>query len=151
MSNERTAAVARIFVAIGMAAFGVHQLVHGSFARWVAKLPPQFPAPAIWPYLTGAVFIACAAAILFRKQAIAILLHPFAIARNPGVADLWRRAGKVFALSGAAALAAGIAAERADRAGSSMAGEDHSPLTFLPGRLLLHQQMIPAWIPGRVF
>jgi len=46
-------------------AFGVHQLAYGTDARWIAKLPAWVPAPAIWPYLTGGVFVACAAAILF--------------------------------------------------------------------------------------
>src|SRR4051794_7792616 len=120
MSTAKTAAIARSFVGIGMAAFGVHQLAYGAFARWVAKLPAWVPAPSIWPYLTGVVFLAGGAAILFRKQArtaalilsamilaFALLLSPFEIASNPSVADLWGRAGKAFALSGAAALVAG--------------------------------------------
>jgi uncharacterized membrane protein len=176
MSAEQTAAIARTFVAIGMAAFGIHQLAYGSFARWVAKLPPWVPAPAIWPYLTGVVFVAGAAAILFRKQArtaalilsamilaIAVLLHPFEIASNPSVADLWGRAGKAFALSGAAALVAGSLREEgaASRirflesiiplapiflgAFFCIAGVEH--FIYAP----FVKQMVPAWIPARIF
>ena len=58
MPEVQTAPIARTFVAIGMAAFGIHQLAYGSFARWVAKAPALVPAPAIWPYLTGAAFVA---------------------------------------------------------------------------------------------
>jgi uncharacterized membrane protein len=176
MPAKQIAAIARTFVAVGMAAFGIHQLAYGSFARWVAKLPSWVPAPAIWPYLTGAVFAAGAAAILFRKQArtaalilsamilaIAVLLHPFEIVSNPGVADLWGRAGKAFALSGAAALAGGSLREERAAPGIRflesliplapiflgaffcIAGVEH--FIYAP----IVKQMIPAWIPARVF
>ena len=159
-----------------MAAFGIHQLAYGSFARWVAKLPAWVPAPGIWPYLTGVVFVAGAAAILFRKQArtaalilsamilaFAVLLNPFEIASHPGVADLWGRAGKAFALSGAAALVAGSL--RDDRTASPLRSlESIIPLApFFLGAFFciagvehfiyaaFVKQMVPAWIPARIF
>ena len=173
---ERLAAISRIFVAVGMAAFGIHQLVYGNFVRWIAKLPSWAPMPGVWPYLTGVVFLAGAAAILFRKEArtaalilswmilaIAILLHPFEIASNPTVADLWGRAGKAFALAGAAALVA--ASFREERVPSSLRFlESIIPLApfflgiffcitgvehFIYARFVV--QMIPSWIPTRTF
>ena len=176
MPAQRLAVTARTFVAVGMAAFGIHQLAYGSFARWVAKLPGWVPVPAIWPYLTGVVFVAGAGAILFGKQsrtaalilsamilAMAVLLHPFEIAAHPGVADLWGRAGKAFALSGAAALVAGSLRE--ERCAPALrflesiiplgpffvsaffliAGVEH----FIYARFV--EQMVPAWIPARIF
>lgn len=134
------------------------------------------PIPAIWPYLTGVVFLVCAAAILFRKHArtaslilsamilaFAILLHPFEVASNPGVTDLWGRAGKAFALSGAAALVAGSLRE--ERVGTGIrflewlipvapifvsaffciTGVEH--FIYAPFVRL----MVPAWIPARLF
>jgi uncharacterized membrane protein len=172
MPMEKSAAVARVFVAIGMAAFGVHQLAYGTFARWVAKVPAWLPAPAIWPYVTGMVFLVCAPAILFGKQAraaalivsamiltIAVVLHPFEIASNPGAADLWGRAAKVFALSGAAALVArSLPGERVSSlewliplgpfflgAFFCIAGVEH--FIYAP----FVERLVPAWIPARMF
>ncbi len=174
MQRDRISPVARTFVAVGMAAFGIHQLSYGTFARWVAGLPAWVPAPALWPYLTGVVFVACAAAILSGKQArtaalvlsamilaFAVLLNPFEIAAHPAVADLWGRAGKTFALSGAAALVAASlrAQSSAPRFLESLirlapffvsaffciAGVEH----FLYAPFV--EQMIPAWIPARIF
>jgi uncharacterized membrane protein len=159
-----------------MAAFGIQQLSYGSFARWVARLPAWVPAPAIWPYLTGAVFVACAAAILSGKQArtaalvlsamilaFAVLLNPFEIAAHPAVADLWGRAGKAFALSGAAALVAGSLRAQPSAPGPRFL-ESLIPLApffvsaffciggvehFLYAPFV--EQMIPAWMPVRIF
>jgi uncharacterized membrane protein len=159
-----------------MAAFGLHQLAYGSFARWVAKVPAWVPLPGIWPYLTGVVFVVCAAVILIGKHgrtaalvlsammlAMALLLYPFEISLNPGVADAWGRAGKGIALSGAAALAAGTFRKQ-QTAPAVRALNGLIPLGpfFLAAFLLIGGvehfiyarfvvQMIPAWIPGRTF
>ncbi len=158
----------RSFVAIGMAAFGVHQLAYGSFVRWIAKLPTWVPVPSVWPYVTGLIFLFMAIAIATRKVVrpaanvlfwmllgIAVALQSMEVWSHPGVADLWVRATKVFALSGAALLA----------------GRDSSDITtwlnllppmllavFLYVRGIAHfiyanfvQEMVPAWIPARLF
>jgi uncharacterized membrane protein len=156
-----------------MLVFGIQQLAYGTFARWVAKTPAWLPIPQIWPYATGIAFVVCATAILLRKDArraslflsamilaMAVLLHPFEIAANPGVLDLWARACKVVALSGAAALVAGSL--RKERGVPWL--EWLIPLGpfFLAAFLLIggiehfHYarfvvQMIPAWIPAHTF
>ena len=107
-------AAGRIFVGIGMTAFGVHQLVYGKFVRWTA------PAPDLWAYPTGVVFLVCGIAILIHRRArmaslvlsamilaMAVILYPFELAPHPTAIDVWGRAAKVFALSGTAALVAG--------------------------------------------
>jgi uncharacterized membrane protein len=171
MGKGQLAAIARVFVALGMAAFGIHQLAYGHFARWVASPPAWVPMPAILPYVTGLVFLVGAGAILFGRQAriaalvltwmilaIAVLFHPFEIAAHPSVADLWGRAGKAFALSGAAALVAGSLRGKGGGSGSvavlgpifvglffCIAGVEH----FIYARFVV--QMIPAWIPAHLF
>jgi uncharacterized membrane protein len=156
-----------------MLVFGIQQLAYGTFARWLAKTPAWLPLPGIWPYVTGIAFVVCAAAILLRKEArkaalvlsamilaMGILLHPFEIAENPGVLDLWARACKVVALSGAAALVAGSLHKEPGIARLEwlvplgpfflasfflIGGIEH----FVYARFVV--QMIPAWIPAHTF
>jgi uncharacterized membrane protein len=165
--SSRIAPIARVFVAMGVAEFGIFQLYSGHFARWAAKLPPWIPSHAIWPYVTGIIFAACAAAILFTKYArpaaqilsatflaIAMLSNVFEVAANPRVADLWGRAGKVFALSGAAALVAKSIRDRGLLSSIApyfvgiffcISGIEH--FIYAP----FVKQMIPAWIPPHTF
>jgi uncharacterized membrane protein len=91
---------------------------------------------------------------------LGFVLHPFEIAANPGVLDLWARACKVVALSGAAALVAGSLHKERGVAQLEwlvplgpfflasfflIGGIEH----FVYARFVV--QMIPAWIPGHTF
>jgi uncharacterized membrane protein len=157
-----------------MLAFGIQQLAYGTFVRWLAKAPAWLPLPGIWPYATGVAFLVGGAAILLRREArkaallvsamilaLGLLLHPSEIAANPGILDLWARALKVVALSGAAALVAGSLCKK--ERGIAwlewliplgpfflasffiMGGIEH----FVYARFVY--QMIPAWVPAHPF
>lgn len=156
-----------------MLVFGIQQIAYGTFARWLAKAPAWLPLPQVWPYVTGIVFVICGAAILLRKDArraslflsamilaMGFVLHPFEIAANPSVLDLWARACKVVALSGAAALVAGSLRKERGIAGLEWLvplGPFFLASFFLIGGIEhFHYaqfvvQMIPAWIPAHQF
>jgi uncharacterized membrane protein len=123
------ARVGRFFVAISMAAFGIQFLllapvVHTLSNAWPAVIPGQ-----PWGYLVGLFLIAAGGAIVCNLQARAaaillgttillwaVLRHLPLLAGHLRDGGIWTNAGKAFAMSGCAFLAAGPAPVETGRA-----------------------------------
>jgi uncharacterized membrane protein YphA (DoxX/SURF4 family) len=111
--------ITRWLITLSFAAFGVHQLVYGSFVtRAIGALPPFVPWQPFWAYLTGVVLILLAFAMGRgnRSAAIAIgivcltsafLLHLPKTLENAGSGGSWVSFGKGLALAGCAFTIAG--------------------------------------------
>lgn len=162
-----TASLGRLFLAIGVMASGVQQLVIADFVRLVPKLPPWVPSQAEFARLMGLVLLVVGAAMLTERWARAatvtfagLLLSSFFLLNvprlmtNPMVGFMWTNPLKVLALVGGALLlfesAAGVG--RATRWGAVLMA------AFLVVGGIQHfvyadfvTQLVPEWIPRRLF
>lgn len=162
-----TAALGRLFLAIGVMASGVQQLVIADFVRLVPKLPPWVPSQAAFARLVGLLLLAVGAAMLTKRwpRAAAVtfaglLLWSFLflnvprLMTNPMVGFMWTNPLKVLALVGGALLllesASGVG--RATRWGAALMA------AFLVVGGIQHfvyadfvTQLVPEWIPRRLF
>ncbi len=161
----------RIFFAVSMVAFGIQQLVTGSFVRLVPPLPEWIPSLSVWAYLVGIVLILiglalgtirgarAAAAVLGAMILLSILfLHLPLAFTNPLAGFMWTNPAKALAFLGGVILLAG-----------SLPGKDRlfrtlAPLgpLFLAGFMILGgiqhfvyldfvAKLVPVWIPGARF
>lgn len=161
----------RIFFAVSMVAFGIQQLVTGSFVRLVPPLPEWIPSPSFWAGLVGVVLILiglalgtlrgarAAAAVLGAMLLLSILfLHLPLAFTNPLAGFMWTNPAKALAFLGGIIILAG-----------ALPGEDRrfrtlAPLgpLFLAGFMILGgiqhfvyldfvSKLVPAWIPGARF
>jgi uncharacterized membrane protein len=162
----------RWLIALSFAAFGVHQLVYGSFVtRAIGALPPWIPWQPVWAYLTGAALILLALAMGKgnRSAAIAIgitcllsalLLHlPGALA-HAASGGSWVFFGKGLTLAGCGIAVAGSLGARPRglspqwlivyakcALGAFMILSGYLHFVFLAFVVSL----FPPWIPGHVF
>jgi uncharacterized membrane protein len=126
-STDRTRrlTIGRLFLGLATIASGVLQLATGQMVRLVPKLPGWVPAPGLWPYAIGAVFIALGLAIVAGRMvrtaatvlasmvlAEVVLLYAPQMVVNPVVdrpflrGFMWTNPLKCLALVGGAALLA---------------------------------------------
>src|SRR6266850_3968615 len=111
----------RVFFAVSLIAFGTQQFLFGDVVPGRAPAwPASVPGRLLFAYVSGAVFIACGAAIILRRGgrgaaivsgtmifAWALLRHiPLAIA-DTGYGLAWTNLGKSVALFGGALAVAG--------------------------------------------
>jgi uncharacterized membrane protein len=118
---ERLVPLARIAIAISMAAFAIQQFVYGAFVtRFIPDPPAWVPAHQALAYISGAVVLLAALAILSNRQAYPAALLLAYIGTFSGMlidlprlridyanGGLWTSTGKAFALSAGALLVAG--------------------------------------------
>ena len=178
---DRLAGPGRLAFAVGLAAFGVLQLIYGDFVPGRApQWPAEIPGRLAWAWLSGAILIVSGAAIVSGRKARwaallsgamiflwALLRHLPELAVNPHGRFL-TQTGKALALFGGAFAVAGSlpAVDRSTGAFSRIANSKDGFLSlgrwcfgawlFLAG--VQHFQytdivvtLIPAWIPGHYF
>jgi len=178
---DRLAGPGRLAFAVGLAGFGVLQLIYGDFVPGRApQWPATIPGRLAWAYLSGAILIVSGAAIVFGKRARwaavlsgtmiflwALLRHLPELTANPHGRVL-TQTGKALALFGGAfAVAGSLVAKdgvtgRISRIVNSKDGFLNLGRWCFGAWLILagiqHFQftdivatMIPAWIPGPYF
>jgi uncharacterized membrane protein len=169
MNMDRLAAVGRVFVAAGLLAFAVLQLVFGDFIPGRApEWPAGVPGRLAWAYGTAVVFVLVSAAILSGRRVreagivAGTLIFLWAFLRNipPALADhmyggAWTNLGKALAFFGGAFAVAGSV--RPEARGLLYAGRVGLGL-FLMSSGVQHflfaafvVSLVPAWMPGAVF
>ena len=169
------AALGRLFFAIGIAAFGIQQLVTGGFVRLVPPLPTWVPSPGLWARLVGLVLVVLGLAIGTGRKARAaaavlgtlllllfLFLHLPQALKNPLVGFMWTNPAKALAMLGGVIILAG--ALPWDDSGLARLFRKLMPLgpLFLGGFMILGgiqhfvyadfvAQLVPSWIPGTRF
>lgn len=165
----------RLFFAIGIAAFGIQQLVTGGFVRLVPPLPTWIPSPGLWARLIGLILIILGVAIGTGRRArwaaavlggllllLFLVLHlPLALT-NPRVGFMWTNPVKTLAMLGGVIILAASLPE--DDSGLARLFKKLMPLgpLFLGGFMILGgiqhfvyadfvAQLVPSWIPGTRF
>lgn len=117
--------IGRVFFAIALLALGIEHFVFQDFIIGRAPAWPEtIPGRLIWTYLSGALFVAIALAILFRKKARygamlaaifvflwALLRHIPIITASPLFSGEWTNAGKALRFVGGALAVAAILPE----------------------------------------
>src|ERR1700722_15369948 len=120
--------VARFFIAISIAVFGIDQYLNPTFAAGIPQEGPVFitmpdwiPGHVFWAYLTGTIFVVCAIGLTTRRYArsaatvlgvavlaLALFIYlPITIAKAPDIANGLNYLAIHLALAGAALLLAG--------------------------------------------
>jgi uncharacterized membrane protein len=165
----------RLFFALGIAAFGIQQLVTGGFVRLVPPLPTWVPSPGLWARLIGLVLVVLGLAIGTGRKARAaaavlgtlllllfLFLHLPQALKNPLVGFMWTNPAKALAMLGGVIILAG--ALPWDDSGLARLFRKLMPLgpLFLGGFMILGgiqhfvyadfvAQLVPSWIPGTRF
>jgi len=167
--------IGRLFFAIAIAAFGIHQLVTGGFVRLVPSLPTWVLSPGVWARLVGLILVVLGLAIGTGRRArwaaavlsVLILLDflflhlPLALT-NPLVGFMWTNPAKALAMLGGVIILAGALPQ--DNSGLARLFRKLTPLgpLFLGGFMILGgiqhfvyadfvAQLVPSWIPGTRF
>jgi uncharacterized membrane protein len=163
----RLAPLGRLFLATSLTAFGIQQFLFGDFVPGRAPaFPASVPGRLLWAWVSGAVFIAAGAAIVFGKKARSAalfsgtLIFLWAVLRNlpPALADThyggaWTNLGKALALFGGCfALAGSLPGETDSRLvtlgrfclGAFLASSGVQHFLFVPFVMTL----VPTWVPG---
>jgi len=159
---EKLVPLARIAIAISMAAFAIQQLIYGAFVTRLIPNPPSWiPSHPALAYISGLIILLAAVAIAFNRwtRAAALLLASIGILsgllidlpkllsnlHNGGV---WTYTGKAFALAAAALLVARTFIPLARyflAAFFVIAGIEH----FIYAQFVA--TLIPSYIPGHYF
>lgn len=165
----------RLFFAVGIAAFGIQQLVTGGFVRLVPPLPTWIPSPGLWARGLGLVLVVLGLTLAIGRKArwAAVMLgalillmflglHLPAALKNPLVGFMWTNPAKALAMLGGVILLAGSLPE--EESGLARLFRKLRPLgpLFLGGFMILGgiqhfvyadfvAQLVPAWIPGTRF
>jgi uncharacterized membrane protein len=165
----------RLFFALGIAAFGIQQLVTGGFVRLVPPLPTWVPSPGVWARLVGLVLLALGLAIGTGRKARAaaavlgtlllllfLFLHLPVALKNPLVGFMWTNPAKALAMLGGVIILAGALPQ--DESGLSRLFRILMPLgpLFLGGFMILGgiqhfvyadfvERLVPSWIPATRF
>ena len=173
MINKST--LGRFFFAIGIAAFGIQQLVTGGFVRLVPPLPTWIPSPGLWARLAGLILLILGLAIGTGRKArgaaavlgtllllLFLFLHLPQALTNPLVGFMWTNPAKALAMLGGVIILAGALPE--DDSGLARLFRKLLPLgpLFLGGFMILGgiqhfvyadfvAQLVPSWIPGTRF
>jgi uncharacterized membrane protein len=124
MNPNRIQRIARISIAISFAAFGLHQIIYGSFVtRVIGALPKWVPIQTLLADLTGLALIAAAIAMYFEKRNAAVALGTFCLVStflthfpaalgNPANPGRWVFFGKGLTIAGCAFTVAGSLGDR---------------------------------------
>ncbi|HKV76980.1 MAG TPA: hypothetical protein VJP02_02500 [Candidatus Sulfotelmatobacter sp.] len=137
--SSKLIVVARLLIAISIGVFGIDHFLYPTFAPGIPQEGPTFvtmpswiPGHALWAYLTGTIFVACAGGLATRKYArfaatvlgstvlvLALFVYlPLTIAKASDVANGLNYLAIHFALAGSVLLLAGslpaVDAEYAD-------------------------------------
>jgi uncharacterized membrane protein len=163
---NKLAGVGRLFVAIGMVAFGAQHFVYLDFVtRVFPKLPPWIPAHAFLACVFGALLLASGAAIIIEKEARsaalllgAVILSTFLLLYlpllivTPPNGGLWTSAGKALALSGGSFLVAGSLPVKSDSQANALASAVAALARFIPlGRFFLAAFLILCGIEHFIY
>ncbi len=145
--------VARFFIAISIAVFGIDEYLNPTFAAGIPQEGPVFvtmpgwiPGHVFWAYLTGTIFVVCALGLTIRKYArtaatflggtvlaLALFIYlPITIAKASDIANGLNYLAIHFALAGAALLlASSLPAAQAEYAAVAQAQVEPSNLSRL--------------------
>jgi hypothetical protein len=125
---SRLIALARLVVAISVAAFGINHYLYPTFAPGIPQEGPAFvtmpawiPGHVFWAYLIGTIFVVCAAGLTTRKHArsaatllsaallilVLFVYIPLTVANRSDVANGLNYLAIHLALAGAVLLVAG--------------------------------------------
>ena len=162
---HRLGRLGRIFFGVSLIAFGIQQFIYGDFVPGRAPAwPGSMPGRLLWAQLSGAVLIACGAAIVAETKArvaavaVAAMIFVWALLRHIPLAaadrnygGAWTNLGKALALSGGA-LAVAALSPRWTYVGRVCLG------AFLISSGIQHflfvgfvMSLVPTWIPGARF
>jgi hypothetical protein len=142
---------ARFVIAFTITVFGIAQILNPSFAPGIPQedpltfvtMPAWIPAHALWGYLSGAIFTACALGLMARKYArraamtlgftvlvlIAIVYIPLTIAKAADIAHGLNYLSIHFALAGGAFFLASAVSVVNGSGNSKFAAENVSQKT----------------------
>lgn len=158
-----------VLFGLAFAALGVQCLLRGAAVHGLEPLPAWLPGAGLWGYLSGAILLACGAALTLGRpagrgaaRALAALLLCWALLlqlprllAQPSNGSLWTTLFEVVALLGAAWVLASDADHARSRRWSPGQLVFGAALVVFGALHLVYRDfvatLVPSWIPGQFF